>query len=84
MIVEFSIQVTNESGLPVRGAEVLVDYPWASDSGVTDDSGRVRFNKRQAFGDSALATIYINGELRAESIWVEENNELVFQVADPE
>jgi len=79
MIVEFSVQVTDEHGNPVHGAEVLVHYPWGEGRGVTDVNGKVQFQKRQAFGESALTTIYINGELQADSVWIEDGSVLAFQ-----
>ena len=79
MIIEFSVQITDESGQPVCGAEVLVYYPWAADGGITDENGWVRFEKSQAFGDSALTTIYVNNQLRAEGIWVEDGSKFVFK-----
>ena len=79
MIVEFRIQVIDEKESPAGGAEVLVHYPWAADSRTTDENGWVRFEKFQAFGDAALATVYINGELKADSIWISNGNVLVFQ-----
>jgi len=79
MNIEFQIQITDENGIPVSGADVSVHYPWAADSGTTDENGWVRFEKSQAFGDAALTTVYVNGELRADSIWILDESVFVFQ-----
>jgi hypothetical protein len=80
MIIDFGIRITDENGDPVSGVEVLVHYPWAMDSGVTDEAGWVRFTKSQIFGDAALTSIFVNGELRADSIWIENGVTLAYSV----
>jgi hypothetical protein len=79
MIIEYGIQVVDEEGNPVSGAEVMVHYPWAADSGSTDEGGWVRFEKSQAFGDAAHAAIYVNGELQADGVWIQNRAEFVFE-----
>jgi hypothetical protein len=80
MTIDFGIRITDENGNPVQGAEVVVHYPWAMDSGTTNEDGWVRFEKSTTFGDSISTAIYVNGELRAPNIWVENDNTLFFSV----
>jgi uncharacterized GH25 family protein len=80
MTIEFGIRVTDENGNPVQGAKVSVHYPWAMDTGVSDEDGWARFEKYQAFGDAVLTSIYVNGEIRAHNIWIENGNTLFYSV----
>jgi hypothetical protein len=80
MIIGFGIRITDKNGFPVQGAEVLVHYPWGMDSGVTGEDGWVRFEKSHAFGDAVQTTIYVNGEPRADNIWVENDSTFFYSV----
>ena len=80
MVIDFSIRITDESGDPVEGAEVMVHYPWAMDNGLTDENGTVRFSKSQAFGDAALTAVFVNGELVAGNIWIEDGNSFSYSI----
>ncbi|MEJ2110256.1 MAG: hypothetical protein P8Z37_10150 [Acidobacteriota bacterium] len=79
MIIEFGIQINDEEGNPLHGAEVTVHYPWGVDNSLTDSNGWVRFEKSQIFGDAAFATIYVDGNIKADGIWIETGAVMVFQ-----
>ena len=80
MMIDFSIRITDGNGDPVEGAEVMVHYPWAADSALTDGDGYVRFHKSQAFGDAALTTIYVNGALLDSNLWVVDGSSFSYSV----
>jgi hypothetical protein len=80
MTIDFGVRITNGNGDPVKGAEVLVQYPWATDSGITDEDGWVRFERSHAFGDAVQTSIYVNGDLRADNIWIQSNSTFTYSV----
>jgi hypothetical protein len=80
MMIDFGIRITDESGNPVQGAEVFVQYPWATDTAVTDEDGWARFEKSHAFGDAVQSSIYVNGEIRADHVWIGSGNTFFYSV----
>ena len=80
MIINFGIRIVGEDGSGVKDAEVAVHSNWAIDHGYTDEDGWVRFEKHTVFGDSIRTTIYVNGELISDGIWIENETTLVYSV----
>jgi hypothetical protein len=80
MIISFGIRIVGEDGNGVKDAEVAVHSNWAIDNGCTDEDGWVRFEKQTVFGDAIRTTIYVNGELLGDGIWIENENTLVYSV----
>jgi hypothetical protein len=78
MTIVFSIRVVDAEGNGVEGAEVVAFYPHGTDRSSTDQDGWVRFERDYAFGDAMPTTIYVDGEIKAENIWIEDDNTFSF------
>jgi hypothetical protein len=80
MIITFGIRIVGEDGNGVKDAEVAVHSNWAIDHGDTDEDGWVRFEKHTVFGNAIRTAIYVNGELRGDGIWIENEDTFAFSV----
>ena len=80
MMISFGIRIVGENGNAVKDVEVSVHSNWAIDKGYTDEEGCVRFEKHTVFGDAIRTTIYVNGELVGDGIWIENENTLTYSI----
>ena len=83
MFVGFGIRIVDVDGNGIEGAEVRADFPYATESNCTDKDGWVRFERNHAFGDAIRTTIYVDGEMKAENIWIENENTYSFVIQKP-
>jgi len=81
MEIHFSIRVVDADGDGIEGAKVAVHYPWTHDSDYTDDEGWVQFEKETTPWDGIRTTVYVNGELEAEEIWIEDGDTFSFTIS---
>ena len=79
MMINFAIRVVDVNGNGVKDAQVSVQYPWADDSGCTDEDGWVRFEREFVFGNAIPTAIYVNGEIKDERVWIEDENTFSYQ-----
>ena len=80
MNISFGIRVVDVDGEAVVGAKVAVHYPMTHDSDYTDEDGWVQFDKDTMPWDGIRTTIYVNGDLQAEEIWVEDGDTFSYTV----
>jgi len=78
MTIGFGVRVVDAEGNGVEGAEVVAFYPHGTDRACTDQDGWVRFERNYAFGDAIRTTLYVDGEIKAENIWIEDENTFSF------
>jgi hypothetical protein len=80
MKIGFRIRVVDTNGSGVEGAEVVALFPHETDRASTDQDGWVSFERDYAFGDAVRTTLYVDGEIKAENIWIEDEDTLSFTV----
>ncbi len=80
MRIGFGIRVVDAEGNGVKDVEVSVRYPWALDSAYTDEDGWAHFEKDTFFGNAIPTDIRVNGELKDEHIWIEDENTFSYKV----
>ena len=80
MTIAFRVRVIDAEGNGVEGAEVVAVYPHGTDRANTDQDGWVGFERDYAFGDAMRTSIYVDGEIKVENIWIEDENTFSFTV----
>lgn len=80
MKIGFRVRAVDTAGNGVEGAEVVAFFPHGTDRAHTDQDGWVRFERDYAFGDAVRTTLYVDGEIKAENIWIEDESAFSFTV----